>query len=225
LEAKKVRRLITAAAFALLATTAHAENATQLYAGGYWNTAHYARNSDGKPMCVISGQWDFKSGATGSAIMKWSNENGLFLHIAKSTWSFPAGVEVPMSISFDKGTREGTGTTTTNSRGGSMIEITIPNEHAVGFLDDFADADQLTITFKQGNEPPWMGKMDGSRMAAKWFRWCIGKIANNSGVATSPVPQATPTSPIAPNAPIKSVPTQPIPGSAPVKTPNLNGSV
>ncbi|WP_155255196.1 hypothetical protein [Bradyrhizobium elkanii] len=206
-----MKHLVMAAAAALLTTTAaQAENVTRLYTGNYWQTSHYARNSEGRPMCVISGQWTFPSGAIGTASMKWSNETGLFMHISKSNWAFPADISVPMSISFDRGVREGSGTTITSTSGSSLIQISIASEQAVGFVQDFADADQLVISFKEGNEPPWTAQMIGSRHATKWFKFCIAKIANSGGTATSPVPrQPQATSPVPPTSPVPSAPVRP----------------
>ena len=55
-----MKRILTAAALALLASTAaQADNTTRLYAGGAWATDHIAQNGDGKPMCLVECLLDF----------------------------------------------------------------------------------------------------------------------------------------------------------------------
>ena len=82
-----MKRMLTAAAFALLTTTAIAAPAVPphpavLYTGRYWKTVYFPGNSGGVPMCVTSGTWTFASGSRGQAMLKWSSDLGLFMHIA-----------------------------------------------------------------------------------------------------------------------------------------------
>ena len=74
-----MKRILTAAALALLASTAaQADNTTRLYAGGAWATDHIAQNGDGKPMCLVSASWTFPGNLKGQLMMKFSNELGVF---------------------------------------------------------------------------------------------------------------------------------------------------
>ena len=203
------RLMMTAVALALLTTGAQAGNVTQLYAGGFWKTSHHASNSKGQQMCTIAGNWKF-NGANGEAWLKWTNEFGLFMHIGKSNWSFPASEHVPMSIAMEAGVRDGLGLTFIAPKTGqSLIELKVVKDAADKFIEDFASTDRLVITFKEGNEPPWVGKMVGSRAAADAFKSCIARIKVNV-TATSPLRQGTTPPeqgmlPVAPEAP-KSMP-------------------
>ena len=71
-----MKRILTAAALALLSSTAALadNNTTQLYTGGYWSAYHVARNGAGEPMCGVSGSWTFAGGVKGWLTMKYSNE-------------------------------------------------------------------------------------------------------------------------------------------------------
>ncbi len=170
----------------------------------------FASNSGGMPMCVTSGSWTFRNGSTGQAMLKWSSDLGLFVHISKSNWRFGTDIEIPLSITFDGGARDGTGTSVVSASGTSMIEVHI-NGTGEHFVRDFADANRMVIAFKSGNEPQWEAQMQGSREAAIVLLKCIGYIKNNGGAATSPVPQAS--SPVAPPAtsPVGPKPTTPTP--------------
>jgi hypothetical protein len=199
------RLMMTAAALALMATTAHAN--VQLNVTGNWSTHLITTTSDGTPLCLMRATWKSPgSPIIGKVMVKWNSaDNATFIHVYKSNWKFSADVEVPLVVSFDNGAREATGITfigdDNNSR---MIEIPIPDDKVEGVLEDFASAKQLTITFQSGNEQPWVGKMVGSRAAVAWFNLCKVKLGG-TGVftprRTSPVPQATPTSPVAPTKP------------------------
>lgn len=196
-----MKRILTAAALALLASTAaQADNTTRLYAGGAWATDHIAQNGDGKPMCLVSASWTFPGNIKGQLMMKFSNELGVFLHISKSNWQFESGRSVPMSIMFDTGVRNGSGTTMKLPQaGGDMVQSDVPAERAAGFLEDFANAKIITIIFRDGNETPWRADMTGSRDAVKAFASCMGRITT---VAT--------TSPLAPKATTVAPPSQPV---------------
>ena len=194
-----MKRILTAAALALLSSTAALadNNTTQLYTGGYWSAYHVAHNGAGKPMCVVSGLWTFAGGVKGRLTMKYSNENGLFMHFSKDSWSFEPGRSVPLAISFDTGYREGTGISAISPADWRpIIESGIPADVPPGFLEDFANAKVMTITFKEGNETPWRADMTGSRDAVKALGWCMAKITTVA--TTSPLAPKVTTSPVAP---------------------------
>jgi len=222
------RFMLTTAALALLSTGAHAEQAsvaTPLYASGFWKAAYYARNTKGHPMCALSGNWKFANGVTGTANLKWASNFGLFMHISKSNWSFASGTNVTATIELGSTSRTGTGRTVNGANGQSMIEVRVQSAHAVKFIEDFAAADKMMITFKDGNEPPWIGKTAGARGAAVAFMKCVAKMG---APITSPVPQAQATSPV-PQEPEMTpvIPETPTPppafGAAKASQPFVNG--
>jgi hypothetical protein len=216
--------LMTTAALALLTTTAQAasEGPAILYNGKYWNTTYRPSNSAGAPMCVITGSWTFASGATGMAMLKWGAESKtVFMHIAKSTWRFQSNIKVPISITLDSGVRNGDGSTVNNANGTlGMIEIHVQAEYAQKFIEDFAASNNMVITFRSGNEPPWRAEMAGSAEASQAWLRCIAYLNNGEGLApqaTSPVPpQATSPIPQQATSPTSPVPTKPTVNKKPV---------
>jgi hypothetical protein len=188
------RLIMAAAALASLMTAAHAE--IPLFAHGYWRTSLITKNSDDQPMCTMQSTWDFNSGAQGTVTFKWTQQHGLFIHVAKIGWKLSADTEVPMTFAFDNGVREATGFAPVD---GNMIQINVPDDKAVGVMEDFADAKTMTIKFLGGDESPWIGNMTGSRKASSWFLACIAKIG---AVASQPVTPKV-SQPVAPQ------PTQP----------------
>jgi hypothetical protein len=213
------KHLMTAAALALLATTAQAgsfgpahptTSEVRLFSSGYWHTSYMARNDAGEPMCKMDSEWQFLGGVTGAAMIKWTAESGLFMHITKSNWSLPAGQEVQLSVTFDRGARDATGTTVKSNAGSTLVGISVPKDDEMGFLDDIGEADQLKIQFTTGNEPAWTGKMVGSRAAKNWFVACMAKI-DSVAEATQPVVPSSPTQPVVPSQPAPAQPVQPMP--------------
>ena len=202
------RLLMATAAVLLMATSAQAGTASKpipLTRGGYWETLYYPRNTDGNQMCVMHSRWTFRDGATGDLYFKWTGAGGLFMQITKSTWNLPVGQDVPLKVWLDKSSRDAIGKIRKNDAGTTIIQISIDADVAVGLMDDVAEADLLWVTFPQGSEKPWGGKMDGSRNAKRWLAGCVDKVRADLDNATQPVvPNAT--QPVVPNA----VPTQPV---------------
>ena len=205
-----MKRLLTAAAIALLMTTAApAVEPVTLYDDGNWVTSLIPSEGEHGPMCVTGSAWTWPGKVLGTMFVKWSGDLGLFIHVAKSNWKLPNYENVTIRISFDSGWREGKGFVLDNHKGGSTVQI-MANEDSDGFMADFRNAREITISFPDGNEKPWTGKMHGSRKAGQWFDACIRKVKGDTPVATSPIapsqPQATsPTSPVKPTSPMPPV--------------------
>jgi len=205
-----MKRFLVTAAFALSVTTAaQAANNTTMFASNYWRVTHMARNNDGKSMCIMHSQLSFASGATAFVQIKWvKGRSNPFIELDKTNWHFPSDMQVPFSIKLDNGPHEFVGVSKTDSKRGMSILLTYPLEEGSDFLDAFASAEAITISFPNGNEPRWSVKMAGSRDATRSFRSCVKILGENeNSAATSPVPQAPSTSPIpdVPN-PVQTVP-------------------
>ena len=201
-----MKRILIATALALSMTTAtQAREPVKLYDDGKWVTSFIPAEGDKEAMCVVGTSWTWPGKILGTMFVKWSGELGLFIHIAKTNWKLPSSENVSVRISFDSGWREGKGFVLDEHKYGSTVQI-MANEDSDGFMADFRNAREVTISFPDGNERPWTGPMTGSRKAGEAFAFCIRKVKENTPVATSPTtPKAS--SPLGkseqPSSPIK----------------------
>lgn len=77
----------------------------------------------------------------------------------------------------------------------SLISFDINKDDLVPFLKVLGDAEEMTISFPQGNEPQWTVKMDGSRNAAGSFEQCIAALGNTAHSSIAPTQPALPPAP------------------------------
>ena len=205
-----MKRLLTAAALALLSTTAHAATSKPmtLFKGGYWETYAMTANNDGVPMCGM--QADFSGNAM--MFLKWTPTNGMAVQVSRSHWRLAEGTKVPLQLEFFDNAKPGDSDTVTADAGialstkgapGMSVFMTINKEDMGEFLKVFGAADKLTISFPQGDEPTWTTKMDGSRKAANEFMHCMYIVQQT-------IKSAQPTSPVKPTQPVKPTETQPV---------------
>jgi hypothetical protein len=187
--ATEMKRLLATAAIALsITTTAQAANTTVMFASNYWRVTMANAN----PFCIMQSQISFADGPNGVVNIWWAKGN-LSIYVAKTSWQFPSDMQVPFSINLDNGRREIFGV----SKKLAPLKFSgINAEIDDGWLDNFAASETMTVTFHDGNEPQWSFNLTDSRDALKSFRSCIKGFAE-SGAATSPVPQAPSTSPVA----------------------------
>ena len=193
-----MKKLLLATA-AVLAFASGAANADVLFGtSGYWTTRMVTQTFNGKPICLMSVDAKSATGATGQTRIKWfPDDNRTIVEIYKSDWRFAAGLQVPMTITFDRAPREGTGSTYIY-KGQHMVTIGINND-TDGILEDFANADRLSISFNEGNEGDWVAKMDGSRVALQRFYLCKDMVRDAGyGTPTSPAAPQPTTLPVAP---------------------------
>jgi hypothetical protein len=100
-----MRRLLTAAALALLTTTALAAKPSKqftIYKGTYWETFGIASNDDGVPMCGMG-----TAGENNRFYVKWTPTNGTMVQVWKSNLRLAAGTEVPLKLEFFANDRPG----------------------------------------------------------------------------------------------------------------------
>jgi opacity protein-like surface antigen len=98
------RSLLAAVLLAATATTALAASVNSmvvLRTAGYWTAYYDPSNSGGKPMCGLMSRMEYKSGALGSFMVKYSKGDALFVHLYKSSWSIPEGTEIPVWLQLD----------------------------------------------------------------------------------------------------------------------------
>jgi hypothetical protein len=202
--------IATAAAVLPLSTAAGNAHAGPEYKSGKWSV--YTIKSDlGTPLCGMHTDW---SNAT--VYVKYIIGQGLVIDIGKNGWRFQReSILVPIQIGFDRKPDYLKGDADTSMYKGYGVLTTKlkTDEVALDFIDNFADANSMVITFG-GNEGTWHADMTGSRNAAYVFKTCVVEILKRD---TQPCDQ--PQAKDQPRVPIKPVPT------VPVTVPKDDGSV
>ncbi len=191
------RLLLAAGVMAALAGPAGAEvSDTGVF--GYWSTFAGAA-TDGKPGCGMSTDWGVRGQTTGRFLIKYFGQDEILVHIGRVGWQVPYGQPVMVHIQIDqapviKALSHGTG----ERQGWSLLELTIKRDDvwaATGknaieeFVALLSAGRQITVSFPDGSEPPWIGQLAGSRAALQSFFACGTTIdAANKGApgATQP---------------------------------------
>jgi hypothetical protein len=193
-----MRKCITLA-FMICAGAAQADT-TDLAVYGRWTV--FGGTSDQKvPVCGISTSWN---GNTAGFLIKWfQGVNGLVVHIYKSSWNIPAGIQLDVSIQFGhaapwtvRATHVGTS---------KMIELTVPSDRVSAFLTEVRYSSFMTVAFPSGTEPPWVGSMEGSNNAVVAMAQCY---RNTQALSSQPFAN-NPPQPYGNNAPQPSAPSLP----------------
>jgi hypothetical protein len=133
-------------------------------------------------------------------------ENRLYVQMFKDDWKFPQkGVDVPFQITFDNSepySANGRARMDSGKAGQlfALVEASIDDPTLAGnFMGDLMKADKMTVTFKQGDEQPWIADMTGSRETGTAFTDAIKALCNavnNCGKPTQPYDAtAKPTQP------------------------------
>ena len=196
--------LMTAAALALLTTTASASELITFYKGTYWQTWVVAANESGNKMCGMHIE-----GKNFRFYVKWDVLAGMALQVWKSNWKFAANSVVPFEVKFHDNAKPDddwsiaieAGEVRSNS---SSVFMAIRTEDQSSLLNAFAEADAGMISFPAGNEQPWILRMEGSRRASQEFMRCI-YVLQQEAKATQPTSPAArradqqPTSPAGPH--------------------------
>jgi len=180
----KTKCIAFAAALFASASAAQAEMKPFAQSGAW--TALAGRNDAGTPMCSMSVR-----GNDRLAMVKWQVGGGpVFVQVYKGSWNIPKGIQLPLSIQFDKATPfAGIATSVTDK----MIEARIKNDEddngdaTVSFMQLFIAADKMVIQFPGGNESNWVANMDGSKTIGRRFVQCITEYnARYGSGATQP---------------------------------------
>jgi len=207
------RLLLSAGVTAALAAPAGAEvSDTGVFE--YWRTFAGVA-ADGKPVCGMSTDWVLRDQTARSFLIKYFGQNEIVVHIGHVGWQVPYSQPAMVHIQIDqapaiKVLSHGTG----EKRGWSFLEFTIKNDDvwtATGknAFDEFvallSAGRQITLSFPDGSEPPWVGQLAGSRAALQSFMACGTTIetAKNGVPGTAqpfspkeaPIPTITGTQP------------------------------
>jgi hypothetical protein len=127
------------------------------------------------------------------------------LQARKPTWSIPASTELPvvLQIGLDAPwNAQGTGN-------GQLVEWTLDSAAMQTFDAQFRRAGSMTVSFPNGNEPPWTIGLNGSTAISNAFGRCVTDLTQRASGAQRPAagqPEATQPFGKAPTPP---EPTQP----------------
>ena len=128
------------------------------------------------------------------------NSSQMFVHLFKKGWNFPTNAEVPFTVKFDNNPDFiAPGRGRMDNAGSAFVETSFQDVYqANNFISEFMHADKMTITFKQGNERPWVvDTMKGSREAATAFMDAVKATCPDCMKPTQPYD--TPSQPTAKN--------------------------
>jgi hypothetical protein len=148
---------------------------------GYWTTFAGVA-SDGKPVCGMSTDWELRGQTTGSFVIKYFGLDEIVVHIGRMGWQVPYGQPVTVHIQIDQAPvlevlSHGSG----ERQAWSILEFTMKSDdvwEATGenaseeFLALLSAGRQITVSFPDGSEPPWVGQLSGSRAALQSFTAC-----------------------------------------------------
>jgi hypothetical protein len=176
---KTLTTVLLAAALLVGASSAQAQMKPVARAGAWVALAGTARDTN-RLMCQMTSLGD----QARSVQIKWIGGD-LGAHIGKPNWKIPMGVQMPMAIRFDQEAPfKVVATGVANFP--SWIEVQISADNAQRFLDQFASADKMHVTFQSGNEREWTLSMDGSDMVVQKFNECVAALKKKLGPTTQP---------------------------------------
>jgi len=189
---------------------------TVYYHVGSWD-AFSGPGDDGKPVCGV--------GATNptdhrSLSIRFSVGGDTTLFQAKKpTWNIPQGTQVTavMQLGLDAPwTLQAVGN-------GQIVEWSLDRDAIELFDTQFRRGSSMTLSFPQGNEPPWTIGLNGSTAISNAFGRCVTDMMRRAQQAAAPAAPTQPFGqaaapgaaavPAAPGAP--SQPTQPFGGTKP----------
>jgi hypothetical protein len=128
--------------------------------------------------------------------VKYFGNDRLYVQLFKKGWGFPTdGVDVPFSIQFDNHNVDypATGRGVMDA-GLALVEASFKDPKEAGdFMNELMEADNMTITFNQGNERPWVADMKGSREVGKAFMAAVQASCSGCTKTTQPY-NTTPSS-------------------------------
>jgi hypothetical protein len=194
--------LLAAAVTAALAGPANAEvSDTGVF--GYWTTFAGVA-TDGKPVCGMSTDWSVggRGPTTGSFVIKYFGRPGLVVHIGRDGWQVRYGQPVPVQIQIDQAPAMKIVAYGADKDQGVLLEFVIKEtdiwavtgKPAIGeFLNLLSSGRQITVSFPDGNEAPWVGQLAGATAALHSFDACVVTMnaASKGAPGTAQAPGTT----------------------------------
>jgi hypothetical protein len=140
-------------------------------------------------------------------MIKYFGQHELVIHIVRVGWQVPYGQPVPVQIQIDQATAMNVVARSGQEGGGDLLEFAIKDtdvwpvtgKPAVGELVALLSSGrQITISFPDGSEPPWVGHLAGSTAALRSLDACV--ITMNAASKGAPRTAQAPgtTQPFAP---------------------------
>ena len=192
-----IRMLGLAACVAILAPSAAMAQIQTYYRAGVWD-AFSGRNDKGGAVCGVGNtnpsdnrrlSIRFDIGATDTV-----------LSASKPDWSAPDGRQITVVMQIGLNTpwiQQGTGH-------GKSISWVLDRAAIQPFDQQFRSASSMTLTFPDGNEPPWSIPLNGSSAISATFARCIQDLtrqvqaAQAAGATAPPPAQQGATQPFTP---------------------------
>ena len=207
-----LKTLGLAACAAVLAPAAVIAQIQTYYHAGAWD-AFSGRNDKGSAMCGV-GTTNPANNRQFSLTFDIGGTNTVAT-ATKPEWAIPDGTQVNVVMQIGLNTPW---TEAANGHGHSVSWV-LDRSAAPVFDRQFAGASSMTLTFPDGNEPPWTVPLSGSTAISATFGRCIRDLtrqvqAVQSGAPAQPTPTQGATQPYNPAA-VGSQPPEPAKPAAP----------
>jgi hypothetical protein len=186
---KQLRKSVAAAAFIVAAVTAqsaHAGGSMERYSQtGAW-TSMAGTNNGGHPQCVtmVFGKFD---NSFASLSLKYDAHipNALLIHMNKDAWKIPPGTRMRVRLQIDNAPArvfEGLGS-------GDLVQISIDADETADngeplikqVFNLLSAGVQASVSFPDGNEVPWVAKLNGSAAELGNFVRCMKSVISGTG--------------------------------------------
>jgi hypothetical protein len=205
--------LVAAAITVSCGGTALADMRTYYHVGS-WD-AFSGPDPDGKQVCGVGSTNPLDNRSF--SIRFTVGGNDVLFEVKKPSWNIPSSTQTPVVMQVGLNTPwnvQGGGN-------GQAIEWTMDRNSMQAFDQQFRGATSMTLSFPNGNEPPWTIALNGSMAISNAFGRCVTELsareAASRPAAQPPVTQPYgqgPTQPFAPaQAPAAPDQTQPAPAT------------
>lgn len=207
MRADRLKTRILAAGLPLaltLGTVAATADPVVYYHAGAWH-AFTNKNASGQDVCGIATQ----NTADGRSLTLTYTIGGTQLHFeaSKPTWNVPEGVQVEFNLQIDQN-QPWPGQAIGH---GPHISWDLDADSIRQFDSQFRGGSTLTLSFPQGNEPPWNLSLAGSTPNASTLWRCVHDLSVRDHVVTQPQnnPAQSNAAPTQPYGQAPGQPTQP----------------
>lgn len=199
---------VVAVAGVALGGGARAADLATYYHAGAWD-AFSGRGDDGRLVCGIGNT----NPADGRRFMMRFTIGGEDVTFAasKPAWTIPASTTAPVVMQVGLQTPW----TEQASGSGTTLTWTLDRTAIQSFDAQFRRATSMTLTFPDGNEPPWTVPLTGSTAISNAFGRCITDLtARSQAAGGAPPPAPAPQGPTQPVGAAQPAPAAPPPANA-----------
>lgn len=191
-----LNRLVALALLAgMVPAGAFAQTQTYYHAGAW--TAFSERDDKGTSVCGISNTNPADSRRLAIRFTIGGSETDVIA--SKPNWAIPEGTHVPVVMQV------GLNVPFSARAAGAAQDISWRLDHAEfqAFDTQFRTSPLMTVTFPDGNEPPWMIALTGSATISETFARCVHDLTRQYQAAHAP--KAPPVAPSPPTQPFAQV--------------------